>query len=340
MPSAKPVVILDPAPQSRDRIFDPATIERLRRDFDVIDLEAQPDEGLFERHLPDAFAIVGQPNLGTEALERAQKLRAVINVEGNFFANIDYTTAHQRGVRVLGCGPAYAQAVAEYALGLALDLARGISREDRRARRGVERYVSASTQDSVLLRRSNIALVGYGNLGRSLHRLLMPFHATIRVHDPWLPTSVLEEEGLIPATLEEALRTSTFVFVLATATSESRHLLDAQRLAILPQAARLILLSRAAVVDYDALYNQLAEGRILAAIDVWPEEPLAADSPFRKLDNAILSAHRAGGIPEAFLSIGEMVYDDLRLMARGLPPQRMQVAAPELVGRYRNQPVT
>ena len=60
----------------------------------------------------------------------AEKLRVIMNVEGNFYPNIDYPTAFVRGVRVLGCGPAYAQPVAEYSLGLALDLARGISRED------------------------------------------------------------------------------------------------------------------------------------------------------------------------------------------------------------------
>jgi hypothetical protein len=58
------------------------------------------------------------------------------------------------------------------------------------------------------------------------------------------------------------------------------------------------------------------------------------------LDGLVLSAHRAGGIPSAFHDIGELVIDDLRLMKAGLPPVRLQVAAPELVGRYRNRPVT
>ncbi len=60
----------------------------------------------------------------------------------------------------------------------------------------------------------------------------------------------------------------------------------------------------------------------------------------RSMAGLVLSAHRAGGIPSAFADIGEMVLDDLRLLAAGLPPVRMQVAEPELVGRYRNRPVT
>lgn len=338
MTTAKPLVLLKPTPQQRDRIFAPAALERLHAAFEVVDFEDNPDDDLHER-LPEAFAVIGQPDLDGEALDAAVQLKAIVNVEGNFFPNVDYATAHRNGVRVLGCGPAYSQAVAEYSLGLALDLARGISREDRRARQGTEQYVAASTADSILLRGASVGLIGFGNLGRSLHALLHPFANQVRIADPWLPTSIIEDSGAIPASLEETLRESTFVFVFATATAESEHLLDATRLGLLPDGARLILVSRAAVVDYDALYGELASGRILAGIDVWPEEPMPTDSAFRDLDNIVFSAHRAGGVPQAFQSIGEMVCDDLELIAQGLPPQRMQVAAPELVGRYRNKPV-
>jgi phosphoglycerate dehydrogenase-like enzyme len=130
------------------------------------------------------------------------------------------------------------------------------------------------------------------------------------------------------------------VFVLATVTDESRHLLGERELDLLPDGARLVLISRAPVVDFPALLTRVAEGRLLAGIDVWPEEPVAADDPARGLEGLVLSAHRAGGIPAAFWTIGDMVVDDLTLIARGLPPARMQVAARELVGRYRNRPVS
>jgi phosphoglycerate dehydrogenase-like enzyme len=71
-----------------------------------------------------------------------------------------------------------------------------------------------------------------------------------------------------------------------------------------------------------------------------PTEPLPADSPFRNQENTILSAHRAGGVPEAFYSIGDMVCDDLELLKAGLSHSRLQIAAPELVTRYRNKPVS
>ena len=143
--------------------------------------------------------------------------------------------------------------------------------------------------------------------------------------DPWLPPSIIEDAGAVPATLDDTLSHSTFVFVFATATAESRHLLDGEKLDLLPDGARLILVSRAAVVDYDALLERLRTNRFHAAIDVWPIEPIPADSEFLTLPNVVISAHRAGGIPEAFHSIGDMVCDDLELMAQGLPPARLQI---------------
>ena len=335
----RPLVLLRPDPQPIDRIFNEAAIKRLHGAFRVIELgTATADEERLDELLPEAFAIVGQPDLPQERLKRATQLRVLMNVEGNFYPNVDYPTAFAQGVRVLGCGTAYAEAVAEMALGLAIDLARGISREDRAFRVGREQYVSANTSDSLLLRHSAMGLVGFGNLGRSLLPLLRVFEPTIRVYDPWLPSSVLRDAGMEPASLEEVLSTSQFVFVLAAVTDANSHLIAGPQLDQLQPGARLVLVSRAAVVDYEALVDRVATGRFLAAVDVWPDEPLAPNHPARSLEGLVLSPHRAGGIPQAFFSIGEMVCDDLDLVAAGLPPVRMQLAAPELVGRYRNKP--
>ena len=335
-----PTVILAPAPQTSRRIFAPDTWSELQERFTVVNLEDDPSSDALDAALPDAFAIIGQPDLPRERLLRAPALRAICNVEGNFFPNVDYETCYERGVYVLGCGPAYAQAVAEFALGLALNLARGISREDRAFRTGTERYVADGNADAILLAGSSMGLVGFGNLGRALLPLLAPFAAEIRVHDPWLPDSALRDVGVTPASLDETLAQSRFVFVLATVTGDSEDLIGSRELDLLPDRARLILVSRAAVADYDAVLARVADGRLLAAIDVWPEEPVPAEHPARAYEGLVFSGHRAGGIPAAFFDIGVRVLDDLNLIARGLPPVRLQVAARELVGRYRNRPVT
>ena len=338
--NVKPTVILRPSPQKTNRIFSPASLLKLHERFTVVDLEDDGRPEAIDEALPAAFAIIGQPDLDRARLQRAPRLRAICNIEGNFFPNVDYEACYEQGVYVLGCGPAYAQAVAEMSLGLALDIARGISREDRAFRTGTEHYVANGNEEAMLLRGSTVGLLGYGNLGRALHRLLTPFDAHIRAYDPWLPDAVLQHAGLHPASLDETIRESQFLFVLATVTAESERLLGARELDLVPAAGRVILVSRAAVADFDALYERIRDGRLLAAIDVWPEEPMPAESPFRSLDGLVFSGHRAGGIPQAFTEIGDMVLDDLAQIGRGLPPVRMQVAARELVGRYRNRPVS
>ena len=334
--SVKPLVLLDPAPQLTSRIFAPDCWAKLNQRFTVVDCGGDP--GRLDELLPRAFAVVGQPDLSAERLNRADRLRVIMNVEGNFYPNVDYPTAFARGVRVLGSGPAYAQAVAEYALGLAIDLARGISREDRAFREGRERYLGEGNSDAILLQGSDIGFVGFGNLGRALRPLLAPFRPRLRVYDPWLPDAVLREAGLEPAKLDEVLGGSQFVFVLAAVTGDNQHLLDGPTLDLVRPGARLVLVSRAAMIDYDALVDRIERGDFLAAVDVWPDEPMPAEHRSRRLEGLVLSAHRAGGIPAAFAQIGELVLDDLDLMVRGLPPVRMQAAAPELVGRYRNKP--
>ena len=96
----------------------------------------------------------------------------------------------------------------------------------------------------------------------------------------------------------------------------------------------LVLISRAHVVDFDALTDLVLEGRFKAAIDVFPVEPLPADHPIRQAPGAVLSAHRAGSVKQGLCEIGRMVVDDIEAIVQGLPPQRMQLAQPELIGRF------
>jgi phosphoglycerate dehydrogenase-like enzyme len=338
MNSARPVVVLMPGPHPSERIFTPHSRAALEAAFDVIDIEDAPER--LDDALPHAWAIVGQPDLPAERLAAAPGLRALLNVEGNFYPNVDYAACFDRGIHVLGCGPAYAQAVAEYSLGLALDLARGISREDRAFRDGRERYVADGNADAMLLRGSDVGLIGFGNLGRALRPLLDPFRCTVRCYDPWLPDAVLDQHGVIAAPLAEVLRQSRIVFVLATVTAESEHLLGVAQLDLLAPGSRLVVVSRAPVVDFDALLDRVSTGNLMAAVDVWPTEPMPAEHRARSMEGLVLSAHRAGGIADAFRDVGQMVVDDLTLIARGLPPVRMQAASRELVGRYRNRPVS
>ncbi|MBP8294393.1 MAG: hypothetical protein KAX65_16565, partial [Caldilineaceae bacterium] len=93
------------------------------------------------------------------------------------------------------------------------------------------------------------------------------------------------------------------------------------------------------VVDFDAMLDAAASGHIRVAVDVFPTEPIPADHRARRTPNTVLSAHRAGNIPEIWHGMGQMVVDDLELILRGLPPQRCQRALVETVARFRSKPV-
>ena len=90
----------------------------------------------FESFLPEMALLIGQSDMPKARLDRAPKLRAIINVETNFLQNVDYETCFERGIHVLAPGSAFAKPVAEMALGMAIDLCRGVTAADRAMRSG------------------------------------------------------------------------------------------------------------------------------------------------------------------------------------------------------------
>jgi phosphoglycerate dehydrogenase-like enzyme len=334
-----PIIIVDPWPRRMGLVFTPETRARLDAMGElVLHEEGRMPDAMLDEALPQAVALIGQSDLPAARLARAPKLRAVINVEGNFLPNVDYAECARRGISVLSVAPCFSLPVAEMGLGLALDLARGITSTDRAFRNGAEEYGLIANRASFLLTGSPVGLVGYGNLGRALRPLLQPFGGTVRVYDPWLPPGYVREQRCLPASLDEVLATSRVIFLLAAVTEESKGLIGRREIELMQPGAVVVLLSRAPLVEWDPFVEAARSGRIRAATDVFPQEPVAPDDPVRAVPELLLSSHRAGGIPEAFRTMGEMVVDDLELILRGLPPVRLQQARPETAGRMRSAP--
>jgi phosphoglycerate dehydrogenase-like enzyme len=101
-----------------------------------------------------------------------------------------------------------------------------------------------------------------------------------------------------------------------------------------------VLLSRAGVVDVEALMAAVKSGHIRAAGDVFPQEPLAADHPLRGLEGFILSAHGPGALNFVFKQMGKVVLDDMDLLSRGLPPVTCRRDERETVRHMRSKPVS
>ncbi len=335
------MILLDPYPRTLEQLFSRRDRSRLEALAPVDWHDGPPREAdEVDRLIGEAVALVGQTALPRERLERAPKLRAVVNVEGNFLPNVDYEECFRRGIHVLSIAPVFGQAVAEMALGLALATARGIPRGDAELRNGSERlYDEGANEDSFLLHGKTFGLLGCGNLGRALLPLLRPFGGDILVHDPWLQDAVVRDLGAEPCALDELFTRSRVVFLLAAATSENGGLVGARELAALPRGAALVLVSRAAIVDWEALLEAARSGHVKVATDVFPEEPVPVAEPARRAAGTVLSAHRAGNVPEVWPLAGEMVVDDLEWILRGLPPARLARAAPETVARLRSRPV-
>lgn len=333
--SDRPVVILDPHFRSLEELFTSGDLERLHRMATVVwgRNEPMPDDQ-FLAALPEAVAVISAEWRYGDVLPQAKKLRAYFSVAGAFPLTIDhdYCFAHQ--IRILSIAPVFARQVAEMCLGMAIDACREISLGDRLFRMGRELYLHAGNTTTFMLYDQPVGLIGYGSIPRELHRLLKPFGGLISAYDPWITDGALRSLGVNPLPLDELIRTSRFLFVLAAPTVENKAMLSRELLALAPQDAVIVLMSRAHVVDFDALTEGVLAGRFRLATDVVPTEPLAANHPIRSADHAVLSAHRAGSMKQGMLEAGPMLLDDLEAVLRGLVPQRLPAMQPELSRRY------
>jgi phosphoglycerate dehydrogenase-like enzyme len=337
MPS-KPVVIVDPHFRKMGEIFTDHDLDRLHTIAQVVWAQDTPmPDAEFRRALPNAAAVVcADWRYGDEALASAASanLRAVLTVSGGFPRQLNYDVCFAHNIRVLSAAPAFARSVAEMALALTLAASRDIASGDRAMRAGNEAWLHAGNANAFMLFDKPVGFIGYGSIARALRPLLEPFGCKISVYDPWLTEGYLRSVGLPSVDLETLIATSKVIFVLAAPSVENKARLSRELLETIQPNAVLILVSRAHVVDFNALTELVGAGRFKAGIDVFPTEPLEADHPIRRAENAILSAHKAGPTQEGCWEIGEMLVDDLEAILQGLPPQRLQLAQPELIGRY------
>lgn len=317
-----------------DEIFDAATRARLG---DIADVVWGRDGPMplpeFTTALAEADAVVfGTWHYGRTTIRSAgPRLKAVLEVAGgHHHPDLDYDYLFDRGIVVGGAAPAFGPVVAEHALALTLAVLRRVAESDRGFREGDERYLHAGTVGASSLYHKRVGFVGCGGLARALRPLLAPFGVAVLGYDPVLTAGDMERLGVQPASLHDIFEECSVVYVLAASTASNRGLVDRTLMERLSPTDALILVSRAHLVDFDALTDLVSRGRFGAGIDVFPAEPVAADHPIRSAEEAVLTAHIAGALPEALLEIGRMVVDDLEALFAGRAPKRMQYATPAL----------
>ncbi|RFC68940.1 MULTISPECIES: hydroxyacid dehydrogenase [Mesorhizobium] len=327
-------------PRKIEDIFEDADLARLHALGEVtINRGSSISDEEFNAQARDCHVIMGQFDMPAERLDQCPNLRTIINLEGNFLPNIDYKHCFRKGVRVLSVSHVFAEPVAEIAVGIAIDLGRGISRSDRLMRRREERWGLEANQNALSLYDAKVGFLGFGDLGRALLPLLKPFRTSFKIYDPWIPEMVIEQAGGAAAGMDEVLATSDFVFVLAGATQDNQGFLGAREFGLMRDGAAILLLSRASVVNFPEMLEVARSGRIKIATDVYPDEPLPKDDPTRDVENLLHSPHQAGALTSVLKHIGRGVASDVELVARGLPPMVCKQAQPETAARFRSKPV-
>jgi D-3-phosphoglycerate dehydrogenase len=304
--------------------------------FDIRTVEWSGDKAqqheaqqLMERHGPDAVAVptevvdaVGDAEVmvlhfapvPAAVMDAGPKLRAVM-VARSGLQNVDIAAATARGVAVAPVHGRNASAVAELAIGLMLSEARAIARADASVKSGGWRKDFGGPGREV--GGSTVGLVGFGHVGRALAQRLRGFDVRLLVSDPYVEPSVLDEYGATAAELDTLFRESDFVHVLARLTPETERLIRAEHFALMKPTAYFINTARSRVVDYDALYAALAERRIAGAgLDVFDEEPLPVDSPWRRLDNVTITTHFGGDTTTTISRSAELVAQAVRELLR------------------------
>ena len=338
---ARPLIVIDPEPRGLSEIFGPAEWSRLESlgELAVHEGPGRMPAERFEPLLAEMELLIGQSDMPKARLDRAPKLRAIVNVETNFLQNVDYETCFARGIHVLAPGSAFARPVAEMTLGLVIDLARGVTAADRAMRAGREKWLLEGAAGCFSLYGASVGLVGFGDLARAFVPLLQPFGCPIRAYDPWVSDHFMAGFGVEPASLDEVLRTSRVIVIFAAVTSENLGFLGKREFETIAPGSVVLLMSRAGVVDFPEFLRQIESGRFRAATDVFPVEPAPPDDPARKVEGLVLSPHRAGAMTDSLLEIGRQTVADAGLVLRGLPPLSSRRAQRETVARSRSKPI-
>ena len=339
MKKNKPIILVDPHPRTMELIFSKINLKYLKNNFALLKAPKINKKEFYNKYLPEADYIIGQPDLSTKLISKEKKLKAIFNVESNFMDNMDYDYCFKKNIHVLATSPVFTQPVAEMALGLTLSIARSIHIAHNDFINGEEKYGGEISGHNFLLKNKKFGLIGFGDLAKALLPLLRPFSNEIMAYDPWVPDLLVYSFDVQPTKLNNLLNQSDIIFVLASITSSNEGMIDSSKLKLMKENSTFVLMSRAAIINFEDLYKHLKLKKIFAAIDVFPEEPFPKNSKLRKLSNVIFSPHRAGALDVAFKQMGELIIGDIKMITQNLPPRLCKRAERETVKYLRSKSV-
>ncbi|WP_369780226.1 hydroxyacid dehydrogenase [Streptomyces sp. R33] len=289
-------------------------------DADLLLTGFDHDEPELHRRLAEAevlFTGWGCPPLDAGALERMPRLRAVVHAAGSVKHHVT-EACWERGLLVSSAAAANAVPVAEYTLAAILFA-------NKRVLESAHAYRAARAPIDLLRRypavgnyHRTVGIVGASLIGRRVMELLRPFDLRVLVHDPYADPAELAALGGESCALDELLRRSDVVSLHAPALPRTRHLLDAARLALMPDGATLVNTARGSLVDTVALTEELVAGRLHAVLDHTEPEVLPTGSPLYNLPNVLLTPHVAGSLGGELDRLAATAVEELERYAMGL----------------------
>ncbi len=287
--------------------------------FGIAELKKLAEQVICEPELKDAsltervagldptILIVRSTKVNADTLKAGRNLKLVIRA-GSGYDTIDVAAASQRGIKVANCPGMNAVAVAELVMGLMICLDRRIADNvaDLRAHRWNKKEYSKARG----LKGSTLGIVGVGRIGTEVAKRALAFDMNVLYYDIIPDLRPVDDSRCRRAELDELFRQSDIVTLHVPGTGQTRHLVNADRLASMKPHAMIINTSRPSVIDEAALIAALKEGRIrAAAVDVYENEPpadaKAIDSPLADLPNLYGTHHIGASTDQAQAAVAE-----------------------------------
>ncbi|TPI26159.1 oxidoreductase [Mesorhizobium sp. B3-2-1] len=271
----------------------------------------------------DAEILVTQLAPLSEGMMRRLPGLKLVAVSRGGPINIDMEAARANGITVVNVPGRNATAVAEFTIGAILTETRLIRVGHEALRKGEWRGdLYRADRTGRELGEMTVGVVGYGNIGTKVVRLLRAFGCHVLVSDPYVQLSAEDRNaGVELVALDDLLSRSDVVTLHSRVTQETRGLIGQDTLARMKPGAIFVNTARGPLVDYDALYGALVSGRIASAmLETFAVEPVPSDWPLLQLPNVTLTPHIAGASVRTVTYAAEQAAEEVRRYLAGLPP--------------------
>lgn len=238
----------------------------------------------------DALILLGS-RVSAATLEGSERLSVVARF-GVGYDNVDTAACDRQGVALVITPDGVRRPVAVSILTMMFALTGKLMVKDRLTRLGPQGWAQKTEHNGVGLVGLTLGSIGIGNIGAEMFRLARPLDMTFIAHDPFADPGLADELGIQLVDLETLFRQSDILAVNCPLTDATRHLVNADRLALMKPTAYLINTARGPIVDQKALTAALKQGAIAGAgLDVFEKEPPDADDPILALDSVIVTPH-------------------------------------------------